>query len=119
MDFIWNMYQRGQISEAKRDASDAKLEATLYQKKTDELERRLNTIALACQAQWELLRENTNLQDNDILEKMKEIDLRDGRSDGKISRRPLPCKKCGRTINTANPKCMYCGAVTETQNIVT
>lgn len=116
--FVWEAYQQGKINNANRAASDANTKVDFYKVKMEELERRVNKLALASQAQWELLKENTELQDSDILLRMEEIDNRDGNTDGKISKKPIPCPKCGRMVNTANPKCMYCGTVADTQHIV-
>ena len=58
---------------------------------------------------WELIRENTRLEDQDILERAKQIDARDGKSDGKISTAILICPACERKNNSAKKQCMYCG----------
>ena len=44
---------------------------------------------------WELLREHSELSENDIENKILEIDNRDGRIDGKIATQTKTCQACG------------------------
>ena len=38
-----------------------------------------------------------------------EIDLRDGKADGKITAHPLRCPSCDRVSSSRHAKCLYCG----------
>lgn len=71
----------------------------------DEVER----LSLLNQAMWELLRERLRLSDDDLEKKAQEVDMRDGKPDGKMSRHPLRCPQCGRVTNSRHKKCLYCG----------
>ena len=74
-----------------------------------EFGEKLDKLSLICRAMWELLTTNTNLSDTDLLNKVKEVDLRDGSLDGKV-RKPLKkCPKCGRTLSRRHLRCIYCG----------
>jgi rubrerythrin len=44
-----------------------------------------------------------------IMNKIEEIDLRDGKADGKESQ-PTVCPDCGHTISKRRSNCFYCGA---------
>ncbi|MFO1519712.1 MAG: hypothetical protein U1F57_08650 [bacterium] len=44
---------------------------------------------------------------------MTEIDLQDGKLDGKLKRKPLECKKCQRVVSPRYVKCPYCGEAVE------
>ncbi|MBN1516746.1 hypothetical protein JXA32_09280 [Candidatus Sumerlaeota bacterium] len=81
------------------------------QRKTDamELGMRLDRIALICQAMWELLREHTGMSDEDVMQKMAEIDLRDGKEDGKMRHKVVTCPNCKRPANTRMARCWFCG----------
>jgi hypothetical protein len=58
---------------------------------------------------WSLVREKLSLTDEDIVRRMNEIDLSDGRQDGKVQKSAVACPSCSRTISRRFPNCMYCG----------
>ena len=58
---------------------------------------------------WELLREQTNLTEDQLLARMADINVRDGAVDGKITKKPMVCPHCAHTVFPRNKKCMYCG----------
>ncbi|MBN1943773.1 MAG: hypothetical protein JW849_10815 [Phycisphaerae bacterium] len=80
------------------------------QRDYDYLEERLDKLLLICSALWELLRDRTELTEDDLIAKVQEVDLRDGRADGKISKTVKKCPKCGRTMSSRHRQCLYCGA---------
>lgn len=118
MDIFVDMHQYGRINQAQSDATSAKQKADQFDQRLSEIERRADRQALAAQALWEILRERLELSDEEVFAKMTEIDMRDGVADGKIRSRVMNCTSCGRPINSARPKCIYCGKVNETQHIV-
>jgi len=74
-----------------------------------ELRDAVDTLSLVTTALWEVLKENTGLTDAQIREKVTEVDLRDGRQDGKLSPRHCDCRACGRTNGRRRKRCLYCG----------
>ena len=66
-------------------------------------------------AMWELLSEKIGLTDADLEAKIRDIDMRDGRLDGKDATQTLPqtCCQCGRTILSGQSVCSWCGAPSE------
>ncbi len=80
---------------------------------TMELSYRLDQLTLATMAMWELIRDQTSLTEKDLLSKMEEIDLRDGKETGKLAHGVKTCKSCNRPINPNHKKCLYCGAKSE------
>lgn len=74
-----------------------------------ELERRLDRLALASAAMMELLEERHGVTSQDVLERMRAIDLRDGKEDGRISPTLVKCRKCKRENGTRRSNCIYCG----------
>ncbi len=84
------------------------------------LERRAGALTLTCQAMWELLSIQLGFAAKDLEARIKEIDFRDGRLDGKISQKPsivssykeITCAKCLHRVNGHRGKCLYCGAPT-------
>lgn len=81
-----------------------------------ELESRYDRLAIACQAMWELIQEKTELTEEDLNNKISEVDLRDGTSDGKISRQVVDCPDCGRPSNSKRTSCLFCGADIKSPN---
>ena len=59
---------------------------------------------------WELVRERDGLTDQMLLDRMREIDLRDGHADGKITSVPVTCPSCARLTGARTGRCVFCGA---------
>jgi len=78
---------------------------------TRALKERFEELALACAAMWSLLEEKTSLTQEDLFAKIREIDLKDGVADGKMTRTVKNCPACGRTMSARHKKCFYCGAL--------
>ncbi len=73
------------------------------------LEKRLDRLALCCQALWELLRDRDGLDDEAFLAKVSEVDLRDGQENGRMTPQQLACPSCGRLSNSRRHTCLFCG----------
>jgi hypothetical protein len=73
------------------------------------LERRLEKLSLICQALWTLVRERTNLSEDDLARRVQEIDLSDGKLDGRVSG-AVDCGACGRRFARSRDRCLYCEA---------
>ncbi|MFQ5591842.1 MAG: hypothetical protein ACE5HE_11815 [Phycisphaerae bacterium] len=73
------------------------------------LENRLGSTLLACEAMWSIMRDKLGVTDLELVERINEIDLSDGKLDGKVRKTVVACPKCNRTISPRFPKCMYCG----------
>ena len=91
-------------------ASNAASRADAAQQRVKELEHRLERLALACSAMWSLLQTHTGLTDEQLQEKIKQIDAADGVVDGRLGRAMLHCPGCGRSVSPRRGKCIYCGA---------
>ena len=76
----------------------------------ESLEERVDKLILVCTSLWELLKERTDLSEEDLMTKVHEVDLRDGTADGKITVGLQKCHKCGRTMAPKHRRCLYCGA---------
>ena len=74
-----------------------------------ELQHHVERLTLLNQALWEILRDRLGLTDHDFEEMAREIDLRDGVLDGKITNTPLQCPQCGRVSASKHYRCLYCG----------
>ncbi len=91
-------------------AANAALET---QESIKELRHQVDRLSLLNQALWELVREKAGLTDADLERMAKEIDLRDGKEDGKLGGGAVTCPTCMRVSNAKHYKCMYCGELFE------
>lgn len=74
------------------------------------LRNHMDRLAIACQGMWELLRDFSELTEEDIENKIREIDVRDGTEDGKMTLRQVVCPSCGRMSHSKRTHCIICGA---------
>lgn len=109
MNIFWEGKQQLNIMEANSKASTANNKAQRANTKLSQLEQKVNHLSIACQAMWEILKEKSKVSEKEIEEKIIEIDLRDGRADGKISTTIVECFQCNRKINSTKKSCFYCG----------
>jgi hypothetical protein len=107
---LWDLLQQYQIGEAERKSQRAAHSANQAQSDTTDARRSLETLVLACSAMWELVRERDGLTDQMLLDRMREIDLRDGHADGKITSVPVTCPSCARLTGARSGRCTFCGA---------
>ncbi len=113
---LWEMYQQRGIRAAESSASRAESKAQNVGRTIRLLEGKVDALALTCQAMWELLRDRSKLTEDDLIAKVNEIDLRDGREDGKMSTDAIPCSNCGRMVSKRHERCMYCGEDVEKEH---
>ena len=106
---LWDLLQQRQIGRAQQSANQAANSIDQTQEQLGELERTVQTLMLSCQAMWELLREKTNVTDEMLQQRMQEVDLRDGRRDGRMGSHVSTCLSCSRPNNASRESCVYCG----------
>ena len=110
MSDMWDWFQHKQIAENAKRSTDAGLDARSALKRVDELEKRLETLSLLCRALVEELESATGVSEAQIKARMLDIDLRDGKEDGKYDPKGTTvCGGCGRTVARKRGGCMWCG----------
>jgi hypothetical protein len=75
----------------------------------DEIERLL----IINEALWSFIRDQHGLSDEDLIKKIAEIDLKDGKLDGRVAPEAKDldkCPQCGRPVGKKRQTCLYCGA---------
>lgn len=93
-------------AEARSAGSTARRAST----KVDELEAKCDRALLVCEALWTLLRDKLGVSEDDLVNRVNEIDLSDGQLDGRVKKEnAVSCPQCGRTIARRFRKCIYCG----------
>lgn len=111
--FIWDVFQQYQIHKLDKTfdaATDVIAQDQAGQQATlGQLEERMDRLALICRAMFELLEERTGLTDQDLAKKIAEVDLRDGKADGRITATAKPCPSCGSMMSPQFNRCLFCG----------
>lgn len=100
---LWAREGPGGVADARRETGPTREEFF-------ELERRLEKLSLLCRAMWTLVQERTGLTEEEIARRAVEIDLLDGKADGKVSVKASMCASCNRTVAPRHARCLYCGA---------
>jgi len=98
------------IGEASGEAAKATGRASEAQREVGHLDERVDRLTLICMALWKLLQDRTDLTEEDLMAKVRELDMMDGTADGKIQRKIKRCPKCDRTMSPQHSRCLYCGA---------
>jgi hypothetical protein len=111
---LWNLRQKLTVHNAGLDAINARYGSQNTALRLAELENSLQRLLLINHALWELLRDHVGLTPKQLLDKVNEIDLRDGKLDGRESLPPTQreCSKCGRILSRRHQSCIYCGEPT-------
>ncbi|NOY83177.1 MAG: hypothetical protein GXP31_19460 [Kiritimatiellaeota bacterium] len=92
-------------------AAGARSEARRAQTKAESLQLDVERLLMITEALWTIMKEEHGYSDDQLIEKVSEIDMRDGRLDGQVKAAGvLKCPSCGRTLMKHRPVCLYCGA---------
>jgi hypothetical protein len=116
IDLFWSSRSQHSITNAldeitnNMDAAAAMNRPAEPRQDTSGTDERIDQLLLVCAAMWELLREKTNLAEEDLITRVAEIDARDGAADGKLTYTPRKCPQCQRTVFPKHRRCIYCGA---------
>jgi hypothetical protein len=114
VNLFWNVGQQTQIAAVEREVRDVPYKARdVAQGATEKAflpyVKQLDKLGLVCQAMWTLLREKTGLTEKDLLDRVTELDLKDGVLDGKYAKPPVDCPKCGAKMSLKFQRCLFCG----------
>lgn len=104
-------YHSASSSMAAQDSIEAKSKARQAQAKVRILEENLAKALMINEALWELIRDRLGLTEDDLNNKLYEIDMRDGKLDGKNQRPISECPNCQRRVSSRHAACIYCGTV--------
>jgi hypothetical protein len=110
-ELFWELNQNRRIGEAQTEARNSEARARDLSREVELLKQSVEKLALVNAAMWSLLQEKAHLKDEDLVNRMQQIDMMDGVADGRISPpRAQICAKCQRTLSRTHERCMYCGA---------
>ncbi len=105
-----NIGRAVRASHANANATASRSMAVDAKRKLVDLEARVDRLTLVSSALWSLLKENTSMTEEDLIARVTQLDLSDGREDGKVRGSVRKCVQCGRTLAKRHRKCLYCGA---------
>lgn len=110
LDFMWG-YVMGQKSAAQA-ASFARAAGTAQSMTTSlrmiDVDERIDRLTLLVEAMWSLLREQ-GLTDEDLANRLMELDKSDGSLDGRRTPPPATCGSCGSKVAAGLAACQFCG----------
>jgi predicted Zn-ribbon and HTH transcriptional regulator len=107
---FWELSQQRSVDKATSQAEAAAKRTVDLKAEVRELRRLVNKLMLVTQALWEIIAETNHLDEKLLIKKVNEVDLRDGKLDGKLKRAVKKCASCGRTLHRQHSKCLYCGS---------
>ena len=106
MDF-YGFFSRLKMENFDKTVSDTQHKSNLNQSKIDLMQDQIDHLSLVCQAMCELM-EDIGFNKSMLANKIQEIDLRDGKLDGKLNK-TKQCTNCNRKIAARHVRCIYCG----------
>lgn len=107
------MAARSSADAARSDMAASRAAASAAEAKTsvDFMRMDIEKLLIITEALWTMLKQANGYTDEQLIEVIQAIDMRDGKLDGKVARQPPPpCPKCNRTLCENRPYCLYCGA---------
>ena len=80
------------------------------QTKLDIMQVDIERLLMVTEVLWGMVKEQHGYSDDDLINRIAEIDMRDGQLDGRVApTAPLECPNCHRTLMKKRPVCLYCG----------
>ena len=89
-----------------------KVESGASRSDLESLQNRFEKLKLVTMAMWTFLKDEKNISEDALIERVREIDKLDGSEDGKLKHGIKKCGQCGKALNPKFEKCLYCGFVT-------
>ncbi len=116
---FWDLFQQSQIHQLQMEALDHNLSTRKVRidhdrltDKVHELERQIERLTLALATVTELFCERHEISNEELAAKVREIDLRDGNLDGRMSpsiqRLVKKCSSCKGINKEIRETCLYC-----------
>ena len=111
IDLFWEVRRGERLSEfpvggatAPGPSREGSVEGRL-----DRLTQTVEKLTLINLAMWSLIQDKTDLTEDDLIARVKEIDAEDGTVDGKVTKGMVPCPQCKRPFSQQHARCLYCG----------
>lgn len=109
-DLFWELGQQRTTPDVGSIIEQARKKVEDVNGEVRALRGAVNKLLLINRALWEIMAEEKGLDDKYLMDKVNEIDLRDGTHDGKLVTAIMLCPSCERTLFKGHDKCLYCGS---------
>ena len=109
---IWDLYQSHRIGQLDKRIDDVQASSGHDRVARDTafgLEDKMDRLALICCALFELMQTTSGISEEQLRKTIREIDLRDGQEDGRVTPQPKKCPKCDATMSPKFRRCLFCG----------
>jgi hypothetical protein len=88
--------------------SAAAADGTIHSNRIEDLNERIDSIALITRAMWSLL-EDQGLTNDQLIAKVDELDNLDGNRDGRMMHGPVDCPGYDSKVAPGLTRCQFCG----------
>lgn len=113
-NIFWEIPLYAAAASAERRASSSEHQAQKANREVRQLEARVEKLTMVAAAMWTLLKkQHPDLNDDRLAQMVQEIDLSDGRLDGRVRHDAASCPSCQRPIAGRHERCIYCGQEVE------
>jgi hypothetical protein len=104
--------QMARANRARTAGEMASRAAAKVRTQNESIQCDVEKLFMITQALWTLLQDQHGYSDEDLIQRVQEIDLQDGKLDGKVAKSKIrpDCPECGRKLMGNRPVCLYCGA---------
>ena len=116
IDLIYDLYQNQRIAGAESAADQSAHKAERVQQNLEDLQERIDKLALLNYALWSLLQEKLGVDESELLARVEELDLKDGKLDGRMTGGVINCPHCQRPLSKRHRKCLYCSYELQVDN---
>ena len=103
----------GDPTKAAQQSEEALNKARESTEDVRDLRAQIERLQMICEGMWAILRETTGATEQQLLDLIEEIDLRDGKHDGRCAKPPAKCARCQRVVSVRTNVCLYCGSKQE------
>ena len=109
IDTIWNLLQQRELRDLNSKLSSVETQDGVARDTAFRVGDRVDKLTLICQAMFELLQETSGISEEQLKQKIVEIDGRDGTVDGRITPQIKKCPNCDAAISPHFGRCLFCG----------
>lgn len=117
MELFWDLRQERRIDVAEAMAAEGKVRSESVATEVAQLERRVDRLLLVNMALWSLLKDLSGLTDEQLSQRVAQIDAADGSADGRVTATRQTCPACAKVLSLKHQKCLHCGYIPPSQDV--